>query len=178
MKFGVLDIESTGLDVEKDRIIEMAVNKHDLDDKNGKRYSHHMYYSNDGVPINPKAQLIHGITPSILVGKEPFRDYAKAWLMVIEGCDYLIAHNGKGFDFLILYHEFKRAGLEFPTNVKLIDTMEWTWATSMGKKPSLNELCYALDVDYDPDKAHSAQYDTDCLSQCVLKYLEMGNSLE
>jgi len=58
---------------------------------------------------------------------------------------------------------------------QLSDTMtEGVWATHDGKKPSLQELCFACEVEYDPALAHAAAYDVDKMMDCFFKGLEWG----
>jgi DNA polymerase-3 subunit epsilon len=48
------------------------------------------------------------------------------------------------------------------------------FATPMGTVPNLGALCWALDIPYDPTKAHAADYDVDCTAQAFFRGLDWG----
>lgn len=118
----VYDLETTGLDRKKDRIIQFAAIKVDLatdtiiDSKN-------IYIQptgNYGIAI--QAYIKHGITPTFLKDKPSFKDVAKEILEFFEGCD-ILTYNGCSFDNQFLMMEFKRVGIEWdPTNFTNFDS--------------------------------------------------------
>ena len=160
-----LDLETTGLDAEKHRIIEMALSIYDLE--TAKKLQTVEMRFNPRQPIDPKAQAVHGISASELVDCPLFADYASKIAAIIAKCDYLVAHNGIGFDFPFLAAELKRAGAAMPTDITFVDTMlDGRWSTEDGKQPRLSELAMSLGFVYDTTQAHSALYDTDLMMQC------------
>ena len=60
----ILDTETTGLDPEKDRIIELACIELIDDIPSGVKF--HQYYNSDGIIISHEAELIHGINNKFL----------------------------------------------------------------------------------------------------------------
>ena len=103
-----LDLETTGLSVNSDRIIELAVilvspQGHVLEKV--RRF-------NPGIPIPPEATAIHGITDEDVAEEPPFAARAKALAELLEGCD-LGGFNIRRFDLPMLAAEFKRAGVPF-----------------------------------------------------------------
>lgn len=85
----------------------------------------------------------------------------------------LVAHN-MGFDGPFIAAELARVGVDVP-NVHSLCTMENArWACPDGKSPRLGELCFALGVDYDTEKAHGAEYDVDVTMQCFFRGLARG----
>ncbi len=48
------------------------------------------------------------------------------------------------------------------------------WATANGKNPKLGELCWALQVDYDPALAHAAEYDVQKTAECLWRGVDAG----
>ena len=60
----ILDTETTGLDPEKDRIIELACIELIDDIPSGVKF--HQYYNSDGIIISHEAELIHGINNKYL----------------------------------------------------------------------------------------------------------------
>lgn len=124
--------------------------------------------------IDPKAQEVHGISIADLAGKPTIEKVAPRIMKILEKTDLLVAHNGVGFDFPFLYGELMRLGHE-PPNVEGFDTMlEGRWACASGKVPSLGELCWACDVDYDPTAAHAAMYDVDVMMESFFKAFDLG----
>lgn len=103
-----LDIESTGVDKENDRIIELAVVKLL---PTGERESK-VVLLNPEIPIPPKATEIHHITDEMVKDKPTFRQIAKALYAFLEGSD-LGGYNSNIFDIPLLFNEFNRAGIYF-----------------------------------------------------------------
>lgn len=102
----VIDTETTGTDTEKDRIVELAVT---IIQPNGDRRSI-CRKVNPEMPIPAGASEVHGITDEMVANEPPFRDRAKAFLAVIDGCD-IAGFNSNKFDIPLLYNEFQRAGI-------------------------------------------------------------------
>lgn len=102
------DLETTGLSISDDRIIEFCAIKL-IEDKTEK-----LYYrlNSNGVDISPDATEKHGITADDLVNEPIFADVAIEILAFIDGCD-LAGYNILGFDLPLLTEEFYRAGIPF-----------------------------------------------------------------
>lgn len=102
------DIETTGLDLKNDRIIELAFIKitpqGDVLERT-RRF-------NPGVPIPAEATAVHGITDADVADEVSFCRTARNLLEVFEGCD-LAGFNIRRFDLHMLIHEFRRCGVEF-----------------------------------------------------------------
>ena len=103
------DIESTGLSIEKDRIISIAVVKLMPD---GSRISKSAIV-NPIIPISKEASEIHGFTNDMLVDKPKFNQIAKSLYEFMQDC-YLGGYNNNHFDNGMLQEEFARCGIEFP----------------------------------------------------------------
>lgn len=105
------DIESTGLEITKDRIIQLSLITTDTTfnilEKRKKNFS------NCGVPIHPKAFEAHKISEEMIKNEKPFASFAKSVLSIFDQADYIAGYNIKGFDIALLYEEFSRAGLEW-----------------------------------------------------------------
>lgn len=170
---GGLDIETTGLSQEDGhRIIELGISLYDVKTREHKGAL--VQRINPERSIQAEAQRVHGISYEELVDEPTWSEVASKLSRVIGSCKYIVAHNGLGFDLPFVRNELMRVGVEMP-EVILIDTMlDARWATPMGKLPSLKELCFSLEVDYDPDLAHSARYDIDVMMQCFWKGLDLG----
>lgn len=172
MIFGGLDLETTGLkQAEGHRIIEVALSLHKED---GSLIGSYVTRINPQRPIDPKAQEVHGISTADLVGCPLWESVAPKLSGLMSKCDYLIVHNGEGFDIPFLVHEFIRVGVSVP-QVRLIDTMlQGRWATPDGAVPNLGALAFASDVPYDKSKAHGALYDVEVMAACFFKWFPAG----
>ena len=104
------DIESTGLNVLKDRIIQLALIKYF---KNGRSPIEVEYLINPGlVQISKEAQAVHGISHDDLKNKPLFQQVAEKIYDFIDGCD-LGGYNSDRFDIPMLMEEFARVGIDF-----------------------------------------------------------------
>ncbi len=108
----VLDVETTGLDPKKDRIVALAMMKIDFTALTEKGYyEQDMFYEkfNPGVRIPIEASRIHGIRNRDVSGASSFSERAQE-IRDFVGDLPLVAHNAS-FDKAFLSEEFKRAGV-------------------------------------------------------------------
>ena len=111
------DLETTGLSLARDRIVELAVLRVS---PQGDVFERVRRY-NPGIPIPPEAAAIHGITDDVVAGEPPFRRTAKSLAELLEPCD-LAGFNIRRFDLPILLAEFRRAGVSLDvTGRRMID---------------------------------------------------------
>ena len=104
-----LDIEATGTDVTRDRIVELALVKIHPDSKREEK----VIRVNPGVRISVEVIAVHGITNEDVANAPAFKDVAISLLDFMEGADF----GGFGiarFDIPLLAEEFKRCGFPFP----------------------------------------------------------------
>lgn len=112
-----IDLETTGINVASDRIIEIAILKLH---PNGDRDSKCMKI-NPGRPIPPESTAIHHITDDDVKDAPTFKEAARMLYDMIDGCD-LAGYNSNKFDIPLLAEEFLRAEIEFEiTSRKLVD---------------------------------------------------------
>lgn len=102
-----LDLETTGMDIVKDRIVEIALLKIHLDG----REEELLLRINPEMPISPEATRVHGITNEDLANEPTFKSVAKTLAKFIEGCD-LAGFNSNRFDIPLLAEEFLRADVD------------------------------------------------------------------
>ncbi len=105
----VLDLETTGTWVEKDRIVEIALVKL-LPDGSRQEFQSRV---NPGMPIPPRVSEITGITDADVKEAPPFKQIAPKVLEFIGEAD-LGGFNVERFDLVILERELFDAGAKFP----------------------------------------------------------------
>lgn len=163
------DTETTGLLTPDHRLIETYTGLW----RDGKKIFEYEQRIDPERSIAADAQRVHGISSTDLFGKPTWENVVGAHQKVFSKCHMIVFHNAD-FDWNFYKQEFKRVNRTLP-NIHVFDTMtEGTWATHDGKKPSLQELCFACEVDYDPALAHAAAYDVDRMMECFFKGLEWG----
>lgn len=102
------DLETTGVNIAKDRIVEVSVLKVLLNGKEEQK----TIRVNPGIPIPKEASAIHGIYDEDVKNAPTFKAIAKELARYIEGCD-LGGYNSNRFDIPLLAEEFLRAGVDF-----------------------------------------------------------------
>ncbi len=146
------DLETTGINIVKDRIIEISYVKVS---PNGKEESR-TFRVNPGMPIPPESTAIHGITDEDVKDCPTFKEIAKTLAKQIEGCD-LAGYNSNRFDIPMLAEEFLRAGVDIDLNRrKFIDVQ--TIFHKMEQRTL--SAAYKFYCDKDLENAHTAEADT------------------
>ncbi len=110
------DLETTGTDIARDRIVEIAIVKvmpdgtvHTWPAQKGKE---HRLLINPGMPIPLEASLVHGIYDDDVKDAPTFEAFAPKLFKYLFDCD-LGGFNSNRFDIPILAEEFLRAGVDF-----------------------------------------------------------------
>ena len=101
------DLETTGTDINKDRIVEISYIKLY---PNGNEESKNMRI-NPGMHIPESSSQVHGITDDDVKDCPLFKDVAKSIAKVFEGCD-IAGFNSNRFDIPLLVEEFLRVGVD------------------------------------------------------------------
>jgi len=151
------DIESTGLNVATDRIVEISLVKvspgapgqpNDVEIKTRR--------INPTIPITPGAQAVHGISDEDVKDCPTFKQVAKSLARLMEGCD-IAGYNSLKFDIPMLAEEFLRAGVEFDFRKrKLVDVQN----IFHKKEQRTLKAAYKFYCGQNLDNAHSAEADT------------------
>jgi DNA polymerase-3 subunit epsilon len=114
-----IDLETTGISLSADRIVELTVLKINPDSTEEFKSTR----INPQIPIPTEATNIHGITDDDVADKPIFRQYARSLRDFMNDCD-IGGFNVKKFDLPILEAEFRRAGVEFSRKGRcILDTM-------------------------------------------------------
>lgn len=168
------DLETTGVNVVTDRIVEIAVLKLL---PNGNKESK-TWLVNPGQPIPKQASDVHGITDEKVANAPLFKQLAVEIYQYIKDSD-LAGFNSDRFDIPLLAEEFLRADVDFDlSNHKTIDVQ------TIFHKMEKRTLSAALKFYCDKDllNAHSAMADTqatcDVLMAQLQRYDELENSVE
>jgi DNA polymerase-3 subunit epsilon len=104
----VFDLETTGLDITNDRIVEIAILKINT---NGTQETY-VNRLNPEMNISPESASIHGITNDMVKDAPTFGDVAEDIATFI-GDAHLIGYNSNKFDIPVLAEEFLRVGSNF-----------------------------------------------------------------
>jgi DNA polymerase-3 subunit epsilon len=102
------DLESTGLNVLRDRIVQIAMIKYFADGSEQKELN---MLINPGIPISEEAMAVHGIQPSDVANKPTFGQVADKLFSFIGDAD-LAGYNSNRFDIPLIMEEFARVGIE------------------------------------------------------------------
>lgn len=164
------DLETTGIDIAKDRIVEISMVKVM---PNGEEIVKTRRI-NPGMPIPPESTAIHGITDEDVKDCPKFKEIAKSLAAQIEGCD-LAGFNSNRFDIPMLAEEFLRAGVDVDLNRrKFIDVQ-----TIFHKMEQRNlTAAYKFYCNKDLANAHSAEADTMATYEVLKAQLDRYPELE
>ncbi|MGI0107793.1 exonuclease domain-containing protein [Salinimicrobium sp. WS361] len=102
------DLEATGTNVAKDRIVEISILKIF---PNGNRESK-TWLVNPTVTISKEVVAVHGITNEKVANEPTFKELAPVVYEMIKGCD-LAGYNSNRYDIPLLAEEMLRAGVDF-----------------------------------------------------------------
>lgn len=158
------DLETTGVNVSQDRIVEIAVIKVMT---NGEviRKSNRV---NPTIPIPAESSAIHGIYDADVEGKPTFKEIAKDYAKFFEGAD-LAGFNILKFDVPMLVEEFLRAGVDFDySRKKIIDAQK---IFHLMEKRTLS-AAYKFYCGREMSDAHSAEADTQATLDVLLAQIE------
>ena len=159
----ILDTETTGLNFERDKIIEIGIVE--LVD-NVLTQNHFHEYINPEIEISLSAQNVHGISNKFLIGKPKFSNVVNKFLDFIKN-DTIIIHNAI-FDTNFINKELQNCGLN---NIKnsIIDTIKIAKKEFPGQTVNLDSLCKKLGVINTRQDFHGALLDAILLSKVYLK---------
>jgi DNA polymerase-3 subunit epsilon len=165
------DLETTGVDTAKDRIVQIAVvlRKHD-----GTLIDEKQVMVNPTIPIPKEASDVHGITDQMVSACPTFNRIAKSLNAYMEGYD-LSGYNIINYDIPLLVEEFLRAGVE-PNfkDVLFLDVID----IYKHLNPRTLEACYNQYTGKTLVDAHEALADTRATIEAFDKMMETEESLK
>ena len=168
------DLETTGVDTARDRIVEISMVKVGVDGQKQVKTRR----INPEMPIPTEATAVHGITDEDVKGEPTFKQIAKSLAQFIEGCDFG-GFNSNRFDLPVLVEEFMRAGVDVDfKRRKYVDVQN----IFHKKEQRTLVAAYKFYCDKDLENAHSAEADTlatyEVLEAQIERYGDIGDTIE
>lgn len=168
------DIETTGINVATDRIVEITILKIYPDGKEDSK----TFRVNPQVPIPKAASEIHGIYDEDVKDKPAFPQLARTIVQILEGSDFA-GYNSNKFDIPILAEEFLRADIDFDMGRhKFIDVQVIFYKMEQRTLSA----AYRFYCNKELKNAHSSAADTfatfEILKAQLDKYPELENDIE
>ena len=163
----IFDLETTGLDLVKDRIIQISFIKvmPNGQEERGDELI------NPEKPIDPQITQLTGISNEDVKDKPTFKQLAQKLAQKFSGCDFA-GFNSNNFDIPLLAEEFLRAGIDFDfSRSRLID------ACAIFRKMERRNLAAAykfycgrkMEEDFE---AHRADQDTEATYRVLMGQLD------
>ena len=166
----VFDLETTGTDISKDRIVEIAIVKCLPDNIQENK----VWRINPEQSIPAEATAVHGITDEMVANAPTFKEKSLEIYTFIKGCD-LAGFNSDRFDLPLLVEELLRANISF--DFKKIKTIDVQTIFHKMEERTLS-AAYRFYCHKELEDAHSALADTEATHQVLLAQLERYNTLE
>ncbi len=165
-----LDIESTGVKVASDRIIEICILKVMPEGEETVK----TYLINPGIPIPPESTKFHGIVDADVKDKPTFKDIAHELFQLLGNAD-LAGYNSNKFDIPILIEEFLRAEINFDVkNRHLVDVQN----IFHKMEPRTLFAAYRFYCKKELVDAHTAEADTKATYEILKAQLDMYDGVE
>ena len=170
----VLDLETTGTQLARDRIVEISILKvYPNGDK-----ERHTWLVNPEIPIPEQAARIHGITDGDVTDKPTFKELAPEIVSLLKDSD-LAGYNSNRFDVPLLAEEFLRVGQDFDLGRRrLVDAQ----VLFFKKEPRNLAAAYAFYCGKALNEAHSAEADVkatfEVLDAQVGRYEDLENGID
>jgi DNA polymerase III subunit epsilon len=169
-----IDLETTGINLGTDRIVEIAIVKILTDGTRSVKRK----LINPGIAIPKASSDIHGITDDMVKDAPLFKQVAQELKQMLDGCDFA-GYNSNRFDIPLLMEEFLRAQVDFDMkNRKLLDVQN----IFHKMEPRTLGAAYRFYCNKTLDGAHSAEVDAsathEILEAQLEKYADLGNTVD
>ena len=162
------DLETTGKNVEKDKICWICLKKINKETKQIEEVFNR--YVNPVIPIEPDAEKIHGLSNNFLSNYLVFKEIAQIIVNFLSDSDIISGYNIMLFDIPILQRELDEAGSDFVIcqNMKILDSF------NIFKRDTPRTLvaAYKYYTGNDLEGAHDASVDVDATISVLLKQIE------
>jgi len=164
------DLETTGINISKDRIVEISILKVGT---NGKEEQKTLRI-NPEMPIPKQSSDIHGIYDEDVKDSPTFRSVAKDVARFLEGCD-LGGYNSNRFDIPLLAEEFLRADVDFDMRKRKFVDVQTIFHKMEQRTLS---AAYRFYCDKELVGAHGAAADTSATYEILKSQLDRYSELE
>ena len=161
------DLETTGIKVATDRIVEICIHRINTDGSTKTK----TLRINPEVPIPPEVTAIHGITDEDVKDAPKFREVAHDLAHFFENCD-LAGFNSNHFDIPLLVEEFLRSGVDFELKGRRFVDVQNIFHKM---EPRNLIAAYKFYCDKDLVNAHSAEADTIATFEILKAQLDRYN---
>ena len=169
-----IDLETTGINLATDRIIEIAIIKVLPD---GKR-SIKRKLINPRMPIPKQSSDVHGITDEMVKDAPAFKDVAHELKQMLDGCD-IAGYNSNRFDIPLLVEEFLRADVDFDMKGRRLLDVQNIFHKMEQRTLS---AAYKFYCNKNLDGAHSAEVDASATHEILIaqleRYPDLGTSID
>lgn len=161
------DLETTGVDIKKDKIVEICAIKYRTDKT---KLTYQKYY-NPGIEIHPSAVGVHGLTNEFLSQFKTFEESCDELFDFFKDCD-LGGYNCVNFDIPILFEEFSRSNKKPKWfNINIIDSYNLLNKFETRKLNDVYKRFFGKDI----ENTHSATDDIEATIKVFEKQLELYN---
>ena len=165
------DLETTGINITTDRIVEIAILKVFPDGKEDRK----TWLVNPEMPIPAEVTAIHGISDADVADKPTFKELAKEINAMVKDSD-LAGFNSNRFDIPLLAEEMLRADVDFDMKGRVAVDVQ-TIFHKMEQRTLA--AAYKFYCDKNLEDAHSAAADTEAtyevLKAQIARYDELEN---
>ena len=164
------DLETTGVDTAKDRIVEISMVKVMPDGEQIVKTRK----LNPGIHIPAEATAIHGITDEDVRDCPTFAQVAKSLEQFIRGCDFG-GFNSNRFDLPVLVEEFLRAGVDVDFKRRRFVDVQNIFHK---KEQRTLVAAYKFYCDKNLEDAHTAEADTRATYEVLKAQLDRYSDLQ
>jgi len=166
------DVETTGLNIATDRIVEISILK--VHAPNGAKKESKTLLINPTIHIPEEVTKIHGISDQDVLDAPTFKDCAKELSDFLADCD-LAGYNCNYFDIPLLMEEFLRAEVDFDTkDRKFVDVQ----GVFHKKEERTLSAAYKFYCGKTLENAHSAEVDITATYEILEAQLEKYPDLQ
>lgn len=166
----VFDLETTGIRVSNDRIVEISIIRIETDNTSQVK----TYRINPGIPIPLDATLIHGISDDDVRDAPSFKELAPELYELFKDCD-LSGYNSNKFDIPLLVEEFLRADIDFDLRDRYFIDVQNIFHRM---EPRNLKAAYKFYCGKELEDAHSAEADTRATYEILKAQIERYKDVE
>jgi len=169
-----IDLETTGVNLSSDRIVEIAIVKIMPDQTRVVKRK----LINPEMMIPKQSSDIHGITDEMVKDAPTFKQAGNEIKQFLDNCD-LGGYNSNRFDIPMLMEEFLRAGMDVDLSTRRMVDVQHIFYTM---EPRTLSAAYKFYCQKELENAHSAEVDVnatiDVLLSQITRYEKLGNSVD